>query len=181
MTNRTLCIAFAALLGLTSSALATPITITSTALPSMALNPSSDAISLDASSVVTADPGTIFFQTGTISIGDSAIVDQVIPFFLSDTITLNGMTKTINIYGQDDVTSSADLISIFAGTPVDFGSYLFSLNGSSYSGTAIGQILPLQLSADVAPTPEPSTLVLLGTGLVGGIAALTTRRPAAVV
>lgn len=93
---------------------------------------------------------------------------------MNDTITLNGVTKTITIFGQNNVTDTADVLTIFAGTPVYFGSYEFTLEASSYNGTAVGQDLPLDLSAIVA-TPEPATFALLGTGLIS-VAAIRSRR-----
>ncbi len=174
MNPKTLCSLLGTLLCLASPALADTITITSDALPTMTLSPSSDTITMDAGGVTLSAPGSIVFQTGNFFVGDSPIPDQVIPFFFNDTITINGVTQVLTIYGQDDVASAGDVLTIFAQAPVNFGDYNLSLNASSYTGVDLYQNIPINLTADVtAQTPEPGTLLLLATGLVGGAMATT--------
>lgn len=174
MNSKTLCSLLGTLLCLASPALGDPITVTSSALPSMTLSPSSDTITLDAGSVTLSAPGSIVFQTGNFFVGNSPIPDQVIPFFFDDTITINGVTQVLTIYGEDNVTNSGDILTIFAQAPVNFGDYNFSLNASSYNGVDLYQNVPINLTADVtAQTPEPATLLLLATGLIGGAMATT--------
>ncbi len=180
MNTKTLFSLLGTLLCLASPALADTITLTSSALPTMTLSPSSDTITMDAGNATLSAPGNVVLQTGNFFVGDSPIPDQVIPFFFNDTITINGITQILTIYGQDDVTNAADTLTIFAQAPVNFGAHNLNLNASSYSGVALYQNLPLTLTADItAQTPEPGTLLLLATGLVGG-AMVTTRfgRPA---
>ncbi len=162
---------------LASPALANTINITSSAPPSFGLNPSSDAISLSVGNATLSAPGNVIFQTGNISVGNSQIPDQIIPFSFTDIISINGISRTVTIFGQNEVTTTADLITFSAGAPVNFGSYVFTLNSSSYSATEIGQNIPISLSANVsaAPTPEPASLPLLATGVMAGVV-VTTRR-----
>ena len=172
MHARKLCLALAGLtLSLVPNALADTITLSSTSLPTLTLGPSNDTVSFDAASVTAAAPGTISLQSGSFYLGNSPIPDQVIAFYFNDIITLNGVTNTVSIFGSDNVTSSADILTIFAGTPVNFGAYTLTLDSSSYTGTDIGQSLPMTLSADVSttPTPEPGTFILFGTGLASGL------------
>lgn len=160
------------LLGLFSSrCFADPIDLTSSAISSTVLGPSTDSLSLNAGSVTSddSDPNPIIFQTGDFDLGDSEISDQIIPFIFQDTLTLNGVTEVIDLSGQDDVTSTADTLSIFAGTPVVFGNDFFTLQPFTITGTEIGQDLPVDLQATVTPTPEPSSLLLLGTGVVAAV------------
>lgn len=172
-------IVLASLLCLASPALADTITLTTSAIPTMTINPSNDTVTLNAGSVSMSGPGNVAFQTGDIYIGNSPIPDQVIPFSFDDVITLNGITQTLTIYGQDELTSAADIFTIFAASPVNFGSYNLYLNASSYNGAALGQDVPLTLTADITPVSEPATLALLATGLVGGTIVITRTRHSA--
>lgn len=180
MNPKSLFLLLGSLVCLASPALADTITVTSGALPTMTLCPSNDSINVNAGHATLSGPGSVVFQTGNFYVGNSPIPDQVIPFFFNDTVTINGVSRTFSISGQDDVTSAADTFTIFAGAPVDFGSYILNLNASTSTGNFVGQNLPLNLTADItAQTPEPASLLLLATGLVGG-AIMTTRfgRPA---
>ncbi len=173
------CILVAACIGLCSAAFADTIEITSTASPTIALNPSSDTLSLSAGDVTITGPGHFALQTGNFYIGNSDIPDQMISFSFNETLTVNGVTKTVTIFGQDNVTQTADVLTFFAGTPVNFGNYYtVTLDSSSYYGNAAPLNMPVTLSAEVTVTPEPTPLALLGTGLCGGVfyAAMARRR-----
>lgn len=178
MISKKLGIVLGTLLCLAYPALADTITVTSTALSSTMFNPSSDGIALNAGSATLSAPGNVIFQTGNITVGDSAIADQIIPFLFNDTVTINGVSKVLTIFGQDNVTSTADLITIFGSGPISFGAYTFNLDRSDYTATAVGQNIAVNLSGTVAPSPvpEPGTLPLLATGLMGGAFATTRIR-----
>lgn len=177
MTRKSLGTTLGILLCLASPALADSITITSSSIASTTLNPSSDSISLDAGSAILSGPGSVVFQTGNIYAGDSEIPDQLVSFFLYDTITINGVSQVLTILGQDNVTTNADLITLSAN-PLQFGDLLFTLDSSTYTIDAIGQNIPVNLSGTVtaAPTPEPGTLSLLATGVIGSASFVLRRR-----
>ena len=169
MTIRTCPAALAIIAAFSLPAFATAIPITTSALPTMTFAPSSDTFSLTAGSVSATAPGTIAFQTGTFTRGSTTTASQVIAFSFSETMTINGVTRTFNILGQDNVTATADTLTILAGTPINFGGYTFDLNGATFSATSAGQTLPVTLSGVVSVTavPEPAPFALLGTGLLG--------------
>jgi hypothetical protein len=166
------------LFGLSQPCFADPINLTSLAVSSTLLGPSSDSILLNAGSdsIASSSSGLTTFQSGDFFLGNSSIPDQVIPFSFLDTVTLNGITEVLSIAGQDDVTTTADTLSIFAGAPIVFGNEVFSLQSFSETGTAIGQEMPIELQASIAPTPEPNSLVLLATGLLAAIVIATISR-----
>ena len=150
---------------LCSSAFATTITIASTATPTTTLAPSSNSFSFNSGSVNASAPGDIVFQTGSFTRGSVSLSSQIIPFSFSDTITLNGVTRTITVIGQDSLTLDSDTLTIQAGTPVSFGNYTFTLDATTVTATTVGQAMPLSLSATVSLVPEPASLTLSGIGL----------------
>lgn len=161
---------------LCSSAWAEALTIASTAVSTISLAPSNDTLRLNAGNVTASGPGDIAFQSGDFTIGSSPIPDQDIPFSFNEAVTLNGVTQNIAVFGDDSVTQGLDVLRIHAGTPTLFGGYLFTLDASAYNGTWVGQDVPVSLSGQITATPEPGSLLLLGTGLLGGLAVLRRRQ-----
>ena len=159
-------------LSLCSCALAGTLTLSSTAVPTQSLAPSHDTLSLQAGSVAISGPGDFAFQSGDFFIGSSPIQDQDIPFSFNEAVTLIGVSQTITIFGDDSVSQSVDVLHIHAGTPTLFGGYLLTLDSAAYSGTWVGEDVPLTLSGQITATPEPGSLILLGSGLLGGLAVL---------
>lgn len=171
-------LAFAVLIPpLSYQAFADPINISSSSVPSFVIQPSSDTISLNDGSVTldSASASHFVFQTGDFYIGDSPIPDQVISFSLQDTVTINGVTQTFTIYGQNDVTNSYDYLTIFAGAPIIFGNEIFTLQPFDAPVFGPGGDVPVYLVASVTPVPEPGSILLLGTGLVAGAVAIAAR------
>ncbi len=164
----------AVLFSLPHMARADSITVTSTGFPTTTFSSGGDTGSLNDGSV-TVDPttGPFVFQTGDFIIGNGTTPDQVVPFTFQDSITIDGITQDLTFSGQYAVTDTAHTLTVFEGSPVQFGNETFTLMSSSISGTAPGQDVPVDLQASV--TPEPGTFVLLGTGLLG-IAFITSKR-----
>ena len=176
---RKCCAVLAVSLGLCSSSLAGTLTLSSTAVPTISLAPANDTLGLQAGSATVSGAGDFAFQTGDFKIGSSPIADQDIDFSFDEAVTLAGLTQTITIFGDDSVTEGLDVLTIHAGTPTLFGGYLFTLDSSAYSGTWVGQDVPVTLSAEITTTPEPGSLLLLFTGVLGGLAVLHWDRTVA--
>jgi hypothetical protein len=150
-----------------STAEASPIVTTAGAVGLQTIAPSADSISLNAgSSSLSAGTG-VAFQTGDFLIGNSPIPDQNISFTLSDTLTINGVTQTITIDAVDEVTTVLDTLVISAGTPTVFGTVSFTLDPLTLTGNAVGEDVSIRLAADLANVPEPGTLALFGSALIG--------------
>ena len=148
-----------------SHALADTISLSTTSVSTINLSPSDDTFSMNAgASTVNTSSGPFTLQTGNFWVGYSPIPDQNLPFTFQDTITLNGITQTVTFAAQDNVTSPADYLTIFGGTPIVFGNEVLTVQSFEISGPT-GDNLPVDLQATVAPTPEPGSLLLLGTGL----------------
>lgn len=157
------------------------IPFSASAVSATTLGPSSDSISFNAASdTYTPGSGTFVLQTGDFVIGDSSTLDQNISFSFQDTVTFNGVTHVLTLFGTDDVTPSIDTLTILGGQPVAFGNEVLTLQTLSVAETSIADF-PIQLQASAGPalTPEPQSIVLLGSGLVGGLFFIGKRKPLA--
>jgi hypothetical protein len=152
-------------------------TISAGSVSTITLSPASDTLSFGASDETVPVSGT-FTQTGTFYIGDSEIPNQTIAFTFTDDVTLDGVSKSLVFHGQDVVTTGPDTLTIDALGPVDFGDVVLNFDSLTVEGAGVvGQSLPVTLDANVVgPTPEPSSMALLGTGMLGMAGVWRRRR-----
>ena len=85
------------------------------------------------------------------------------------TFTINGPLTTSSIDGSGTLTLKG------SGTLVETG-YDNTLGAFTLTSNSSGTITGFQLVSSVAATPEPSSLVMLGTGLVSAAGMLVRRR-----
>jgi hypothetical protein len=99
------------------------------------------------------------------------------PFSFSEMTTVNGSTGTYTVTGDYDNGMAVDTLTIDAGSPTDIGGDALTLEGISFTdnGPYPGGTANANLTFDVSVAPEPNSLALLGTGLVGAAAAVRRR------
>ena len=171
-----LVVSAAVLAGLGVVAHADTVTIQSSGAARVTISPSSDVVTLYSGAVATDVPGTVAFELGIAQDFDSPIKDQVIPFSITDAITISGVTQNVVLQGEDEVTTGPDTISFLEGPVYQFGDVRFHIDGETLPALReVDNSEYFTLDGSVSQTPEPSALLLMGTGIAGSAGMLRRR------
>ena len=165
-----LVVATASITPLGGIAQAEPITLT-TGFTSFSAE--ADTVSLLANTVsldlASLKAGTLtgLMQSGTLQAGVTPGVNANFPFTLSRLVTLGDVSHVVTQSGSVLITPLAHTLTLNASPRTVFdlgsqGSVALSFTGAGLPPTTPGNLLAFNLGLQVAPTPEPSTLSLLG-------------------
>jgi hypothetical protein len=130
----------------------------------------SGLLSLDTDAMSSVTVNTALLDIANYTYDNGGFETQ--PISLSFDLTLDGVTHKLVQNATWSITPTYDSVfSVAASGPTEFdtksGSWGVTLNSFSIGGGALGNF-SAPVKADFRPVPEPASIVLLGTALVGG-------------
>jgi hypothetical protein len=167
------------LLGSGSPANADTIMISTPGAGPVAIPPSDDSVTLNPDNHTYNLPHGVLtvvaLQPGVFHVGNSPGLVALLSFTISESITINGDTRTVMFPGTNDVTLAVDTLSFQAGPPVVFSTAILTPQAQPNiaSGAAFSDN-NFTFMVGITPTgtaiPEPSSLALAALGVLGLVA-----------
>jgi hypothetical protein len=157
-------------------AMATALAISPAAMADDLAVASGGSVTFSASGGVTAGTGTVSGAPSTTGIfipliGDAVTFDAWGPSATGEAFSTDGglVTFTIDTISAFDVTGISPESFLTAGGTglIDDDGTDYGVNWTASGNTVDGVTFAYGLTADTSATPEPSSLFLLGTGLLG--------------
>jgi hypothetical protein len=132
-----------------------------------------DLLTLNSTSTSVINGG-VFSQLGDFHTG--YVYTQPTNYFnITESFTVNGITVPVTFSVSDYVTNAYDTLTIAPLGPVAFGGTTLNFAGVTSTIGGPDSDAAISLNATVTSTPEPSSLALLGTGLLS-LAGIARRR-----